>query len=183
MWADLWTQNHYKKNCFSLTLSWRRSLSYRNQSTDLQSKLGTYGEMSFALMVKKKLKWIKANSNIFFWISLDFCDRFRLNVQCVAFNRRHSFETLRSLMSWDGKKHKKASPFHTTDGKFRTKFHRIYGKSHNTYITIWHSLLNRLTAFRQQNITACLFTSPCPLKMRNWDYANSSSSFGLLIAG
>ena len=37
-------------------------------------------------------------------------------------------------MSWDGKKHKKkSSPFNTTDGKSRTKFLRIYVKSHNTY--------------------------------------------------
>ena len=37
--SDLWTKNHYKKNLsFSLTLSWRRSLSYRNQSIDLLCK-------------------------------------------------------------------------------------------------------------------------------------------------
>ena len=37
--SDLWTKNHYKKNLsFSLTLSWRRSLSNRNQSIDLLCK-------------------------------------------------------------------------------------------------------------------------------------------------
>ena len=36
---NLWTKNDYKKKLsFSLTLSWRRSLSYRNQSIDLLSK-------------------------------------------------------------------------------------------------------------------------------------------------
>ena len=44
---------------------------------------------------------------------LDFRDRSQLNVQCVAFNRGHSFETLRSLMSWDGKKQNKNHPHST----------------------------------------------------------------------
>ena len=59
---------------------------------------------------------------------------------CVAFNRGRSFETLRSLMSWDGKTHtKKSSPFDTTDGKSRARFLRIYVKSYNTYIvTIYY---------------------------------------------
>ena len=40
---------------------------------------------------------------------------------CVAFNRGHRFETLRSLMSWDGKTNKnKSSLFDTNDGKSRT---------------------------------------------------------------
>ena len=57
----------------------------------------------------------------------------------TTLDEKHSFETLRSLMSGDGKKHKKASPFNTTDGKSRIKFLRIYAKSHNTYIvTIYY---------------------------------------------
>ena len=88
----------------------------------------------------KRPKWLKANSNIFFECFLDFRDRSRLNVQCVAFNRGHSFETLRSLMSWDGKTHTKISPpFDTTDGKSRTRFLRIYVKPHNTnMVTIYY---------------------------------------------
>ena len=38
-----------------------------------------------------------------------------------------SFETLRSLMSWDSKKQQNSSSFNSTDGKSRT-----YVKSHNT---------------------------------------------------
>ena len=134
LWADLWIKNHYKKKLrFSLTLSWWRSLSYRNQSTDLQSKsmdwflydrdicherviteerdifttlLSTYGE-TFSWKWLKKAKIAKSQFQYFFWTFLDFRDRSRLNVQCVAFNRGHSFETLRSLMSWDGKKPQK----------------------------------------------------------------------------
>ena len=37
-------------------------------------------------------------------------------------------------MPWDGKNTKKSSPFNTKDCKSRTKFLRIYVKSHNTYI-------------------------------------------------
>ena len=53
-------------------------------------------------------KWLTAKSKFqyFFGIFLDFRDRSRLNVQCVTFNRGHNFETLRSLMPWNAKKHK-----------------------------------------------------------------------------
>ena len=78
----------------------------------------------------KRPKWLKANSNIFFECFLDFRDRSRLNVQCVAFNREHSFETLRLLLSWDCKKHTKIMPFIITDGKSRSKFLTTYVKSH-----------------------------------------------------
>ena len=53
----------------------------------------------------------------------------------------HCFEPSRSLMSWDGKKQKKSSSFNTTDGKSRTKFLRIYVKSHNTCIVTGHKNL------------------------------------------
>ena len=39
LWADLWTKNHNKKKRFSLTLSWQKFLTHRNQSIDLQIKL------------------------------------------------------------------------------------------------------------------------------------------------
>ena len=35
---------------------------------------------------------------------MGFHDHSPLNVQCDAFNSGHKFETVRSLMSWDGKK-------------------------------------------------------------------------------
>ena len=70
----------------------------------------------------------------FFLLVLDLRDRCRLNVHRVNFNRGQSFETLRSLMSWDAKKQKKSSSFDITDSKSKrakTKFLRIYVKSHN----------------------------------------------------
>ena len=74
----------------------------------------------------------------YFWIFATVLDEmFRL--LCVSFNRGHSFETLGSLMSWDGKTQKNPSPFDTTDGKSRTRFLRIYIESRNTYIvTIYY---------------------------------------------
>ena len=68
---------------------------------------------------------------------MDFRDRSRLNAEIVSDNRGCNFETLRSLMSWDTKTRKKSSSFNTTDGKSKrakTKFLRIYVKSHNTHI-------------------------------------------------
>ena len=41
----------------------------------------------------------------YFWIFATVLDEM-FGLLCVAFNRGHIFETLRSLMSWDGKTHK-----------------------------------------------------------------------------
>ena len=68
---------------------------------------------------------------MFFLNIFEFLRLFSTKCSACCFNRGHSFETLRSLNSWDGKKRKKSFPFNTTDGKSRTKFLRIYVKSHN----------------------------------------------------
>ena len=68
--------------------------------------LSTYDETflrKWRLTAKCQFQYIY----IYIWIFLDFRDRSRQNIQCVAFNRGHNFETLRSLMSWEAKKHKK----------------------------------------------------------------------------
>ena len=101
--------------------------------------LSIYGK-NFLRKWLKKAKIAKSQFQYFF-IIFGFPRPFSTNVQCIAFNMGHCFEPSRSLMSWDGKKQKKSSSFNTTDGKSRTKFLRIYVKSHNTCIVTGHKNL------------------------------------------
>ena len=107
LWADLWTKNHYKKKLrFSLNLSWRRSLLYRNQSIDLlwflydrdnghervinkerdifRTLLSTYGE-TFWQKWFKKAKMAKSQFQYLFWMFFGFSRPFSTKCSVCCF--------------------------------------------------------------------------------------------------